>query len=114
MCRRGAQAEVLLWQVVLKQGLSHRETLPRRLQCTLEPTVQHCAGTWQTPSLNVQAQHTGCGSSPQVWVQPGPGRRDCVPPQGTYSGSARVIDNLRSLYSLGILTGVKVLVNYTR
>ena len=55
-----------------------------------------------------------CGSSPQVWVQPGPGRRDCVPPQGTYPGSARVIDYLRSLYSLGILTGVKVLVNYTR
>lgn len=113
MCRRGAQAEVLPWQVVLKQGLSHRETLPRRLRCTLEPSS---ALRWDL--ANAFPERAGpahrCGSRPQVWVCPGPACRDCVPSQGMYMRSARLIDNLRSLYSLGILTGVKVLVNYTR
>ena len=67
---------------------------------------------------NVFPEHAGpahrCGSSPQVWVRPGPACRDCVPSRGTYVRSAQLIDNLRSSYSLGILTGVKVLVNYTR
>lgn len=113
MCRRGAQTEVLLWQGVLKQGLSHRETAQKAAMYT---GTHSSALRWNL--ANAFPERAGpahrCGSSPQVWVQPGPGRRDCVPPQGTYSRSARVIDNLRSLYSLGILTGVKVLVNYTR
>lgn len=72
-----------------------------------------------TPSWDPQTPSLSCAGLNDRWIQPtgvgpagSPGVRLCSS-AGHYRALS-AIDNLRSLYSLGILTGVKVLVNYTR